>query len=135
MVKQFSQRCYAFAGVTEDVAMKLYLGEALSLLLKTLPFIWIRLGTYALLGLGLAVYFAIAAGIAWLLGNLFRFLGIIVFAVAIWAHSSRLRYHGVVDDRPTGSVAQTRDRLQIGRSVEHALGLTRVDHRALTAEA
>jgi hypothetical protein len=68
--------------------VKIYLGEALELLLKTLPFIWIRLGTYSLLGIALAIYFAIAGGIAWLLGNLFSILGVIVFVAAIggaWA--------------------------------------------------
>jgi hypothetical protein len=62
---------------------KLYLGEALGLLAKTLPFIWIRLGSYALLGLGLATYFAIVAGIAWLLGQLWAPLGVILFLIAI----------------------------------------------------
>jgi hypothetical protein len=62
---------------------KLYLGEALGLLAKTLPFIWIRLGSYALLGLGLAAYFGIVGGIAWLLGQLWAPLGLILFLVAI----------------------------------------------------
>ena len=67
---------------------KLYLGEAMGLLLKTLPFIWIRLGTYALLGIGLGLYLAVAAGVAWLLGQILGFLGVLVFFVAIggaWA--------------------------------------------------
>jgi len=64
------------------MGVKLYLGEAVGLILKTLPFIWIRLGTYALLGLGLAVYFAVAGGIAWLLGQAIGLLGVIVFLVA-----------------------------------------------------
>lgn len=63
--------------------MKLYLGEALGLLLKTLPFLWVRLGTYSLLGIGLALYFAVAAGIAWLLGQLLALLGVVVFLIAI----------------------------------------------------
>jgi hypothetical protein len=58
---------------------KLYLGEALGLLGKTLPFIWIRLGSYLLLGLGLGVYFGIVGGVAWLLGQLWAPLGIILF--------------------------------------------------------
>lgn len=68
--------------------IKLYLREAIGLIRKTMPFIWIRLGTYALLGLGLAVYLAVAAGIAWLLGQAFSLLGVIVFIVALggaWA--------------------------------------------------
>lgn len=70
------------------MGVKLYLGEAMGLILKTLPFIWIRLGTYALLGLGLTVYFAIAAGVAWLLGQILGILGVIVFLIAFggaWA--------------------------------------------------
>ena len=63
--------------------MKLYLGDALGLLLKTMPFVWLRLGCYVLLGLGLAIYFAIAWGVAWLLGKLLGPLGIVVFLVAI----------------------------------------------------
>ncbi|QDZ40977.1 hypothetical protein FRE64_14130 [Euhalothece natronophila Z-M001] len=70
------------------MGVKLYLGEAVGLLLKTLPFIWIRLGTYALLGLGLSIYFAVAAGVAWLLGQVLGILGVIVFLAAFggaWA--------------------------------------------------
>ncbi|MDZ7801240.1 MAG: hypothetical protein U5K81_10680 [Trueperaceae bacterium] len=62
---------------------KLYLGEALGLLGKTLPFIWIRLGSYLLLGLGLLVYFGIIGGVAWLLGQLWAPLGFILFLLAI----------------------------------------------------
>ncbi len=62
---------------------KLYLGEALGLLGKTLPFIWIRLGSYLLLGLGLGVYFGIVGGVAWLLGQLWAPLGFILFLAAI----------------------------------------------------
>ncbi|MEX2501770.1 MAG: hypothetical protein WD336_05290 [Trueperaceae bacterium] len=62
---------------------KLYLGEAFGLLLKTLPFIWVRLGSYLLLGLGLLVYFGIIGGVAWLLGQLWAPLGVILFLVAI----------------------------------------------------
>jgi hypothetical protein len=58
---------------------KLYLGEALGLLGKTLPFIWIRLGSYLLLGLGLGVYFGVVGGVAWLLGQLWAPLGVILF--------------------------------------------------------
>ena len=47
---------------------KLYLSEALGLLGKTLPFVWVRLGSYVVLFAGLAVYFAVVGGLAWLLG-------------------------------------------------------------------
>ena len=62
---------------------KLYLGEALGLLGKTLPFIWIRLGSYLLLGLGLGVYFGVIGGVAWLLGQLWAPLGFILFLIGI----------------------------------------------------
>ncbi|MDZ7708216.1 MAG: hypothetical protein U5J97_10080 [Trueperaceae bacterium] len=62
---------------------KLYLGEALGLLGKTLPFIWIRLGSYLLLGLGLGVYFGVIGGVAWLLGQLWAPLGFILFLAGI----------------------------------------------------
>jgi len=62
---------------------KLYLGEALGLLGKTLPFIWIRLGSYLLLGLGLGVYFGVIGGVAWLLGQLWAPLGFILFLLGV----------------------------------------------------
>ena len=62
--------------------VKLYLGEALRLIGKTMPFIWVRLGSYLLLGLVLGVIFAVAGGLAWLLGQLWAPLGFIVFLLA-----------------------------------------------------
>lgn len=62
---------------------KLYLGEALGLLGKTLPFIWVRLGSYLLLGLGLGLYFAVIGGLSWILGSLWAPLGWIVFLLAV----------------------------------------------------
>ena len=59
-----------------------YLREAVSLLLKTTPILWVRIGSYALLGLGLLVYFAVVGGIAWVLAQLWSVLGIIVFIAA-----------------------------------------------------
>lgn len=61
---------------------KLYLGEAVKLLLKTTPILWVRIGSYAVLGLGLLLYFAVVGGIAWLLGQLWSVLGIIVLIAA-----------------------------------------------------
>lgn len=55
-----------------------YLRDAFSLLLKTTPILWVRIGSYALLGLGLLVYFAVLGGIAWLLSQLWGVLGILV---------------------------------------------------------
>ena len=62
---------------------KLYLGEALDLLRKTLPFVWVRLGSYMVLFAALGVYFAVVGGLAWLLGRLWEPLGIVVFLIAI----------------------------------------------------
>jgi hypothetical protein len=62
---------------------RLYFGEATQLLARTMPFIWIRLGSYALLGLALGVYFAVIGGLAWLLGSLWAPLGWLLFVVAI----------------------------------------------------
>ena len=60
---------------------KLYIREAFGLLLKTTPILWVRLGSYALLGLGLLVYAAIVGGLAWLLSQLWGVLGLIVVVV------------------------------------------------------
>jgi hypothetical protein len=62
---------------------KLYFGEALDLLRKTLPFIWIRLGSYMALFAALAVYFGVVGGLSLLLGRLWEPLGLIVFLIAI----------------------------------------------------
>jgi hypothetical protein len=60
---------------------QLYLREALGLLLKTTPILWVRVGSYALLGVGLLVYAAVVGGIAWLLSQLWGVLGLIVLVV------------------------------------------------------
>ena len=62
---------------------KLYLGEALGLLGKTMPFVWLRLGSYLALYAALAIYFVIIGGLAWMLGRLWEPLGFIVFLVAL----------------------------------------------------
>ncbi|PSQ97688.1 MAG: hypothetical protein BRD55_02150 [Bacteroidetes bacterium SW_9_63_38] len=59
-----------------------YLPEAASLLLKTIPILWVRIGSYALLWLGLLVYAAVVGGVAWLLSQLWSVLGIIVVLAA-----------------------------------------------------
>jgi hypothetical protein len=59
--------------------VKFYLGEAFRLVLKTTPFLWIRLGSYTLLGLGLMLYFGVVGGLAWVLGQLWGPLGFITF--------------------------------------------------------
>jgi hypothetical protein len=62
---------------------KLYLREAFALVMKTLPILWVRIGSYLVLGLGLGLYFAVVGGVAWLLGQLWAPLGVILFLVAI----------------------------------------------------
>jgi len=62
---------------------KIYLGEAFSLIGKTLPMIWVRLGSYLVLGLVLGVYAALFLGLGWLLGRVWAPLGVIVFIVAV----------------------------------------------------
>lgn len=62
---------------------KIYLAEAFGLIGKTLPLIWVRLGSYLLLGLALGVYAALFLGLGWLLGRLWAPLGFIVFIVAV----------------------------------------------------
>jgi len=62
--------------------VKFYFGEAIGLIMKTLPFIWVRLGSYLLLGIGLGLYFGAIASIAWLLAKLWEPLGIIIFIAA-----------------------------------------------------
>lgn len=71
---------------------KLYLGEALSLLFKTMPFVWLRLGSYLVLGLGLGIYFGVIGGVAWLLGQLWAPLGFIVFLVAFFGAIGIVRW-------------------------------------------
>lgn len=71
---------------------KLYLSEALALLGKTLPFVWVRLGSYAVLFLALAVYFGVVGGLAFLLGRLWAPLGLITFLIAIGGGFGLLRW-------------------------------------------
>jgi hypothetical protein len=71
---------------------KLYLSEALALLGKTLPFVWVRLGSYAVLFVALAVYFGVVGGLAVLLGRLWAPLGFITFLIAIGGGFGLLRW-------------------------------------------
>lgn len=73
---------------------KIYFGEAFSLVGKTLPMIWVRLGSYLLLGLALGVYTALFLGIGWLLGRLWAPLGLIVFIVAVGGAFAVVRWAG-----------------------------------------
>lgn len=73
---------------------KIYLGEAFGLIGKTLPMIWVRLGSYLLLGLALGVYAALFLGIGWLLGRLWAPLGVIVFLAAVGGAFAVVRWAG-----------------------------------------
>lgn len=68
--------------MTNTSKVKLYFGEAFQLIAKTMPFIWVRLGSYLLLGLVLALFFGIIGGLAYLLAQLWAPLGVILFLVA-----------------------------------------------------
>jgi hypothetical protein len=74
------------------VKVKLYFGEALSLIGKTLPFIWVRLGSYLVLGLALGLIFGIAAGLSWLLAQLWAPLGFMVFLLALGGAFGLMRW-------------------------------------------
>jgi hypothetical protein len=72
----------------------LYLRDALGLLLKTTPILWVRLGSYALLGLGLLAYAAVVGGVAWLLSQLWGVLGLIVLVVGFGGGFGLVRWAG-----------------------------------------
>ncbi len=73
---------------------KIYLGEAFALIGKTLPIIWVRLGSYLLLGLALGVYAALFFGVGWLLGRLWAPLGFVVFIVAVGGAFAVIQWAG-----------------------------------------
>lgn len=73
---------------------KIYLGEAFGLVGKTLPILWVRLGSYLALGAALGVYAAAVGGVAWLLGRLWAPLGVIVFVLAIAGAFGVVRWAG-----------------------------------------
>lgn len=62
---------------------KIHIGEAIGLVMKTLPIVWVRLGSYAVLGLALGLYAALFGGIGWLLSRLWAPLGFILFIAAV----------------------------------------------------
>ncbi len=73
---------------------KIYLGEAFGLLGKTMPILWVRLGSYLALGAALGVYAAAVGGVAWLLGRLWAPLGVVVFLVAVVGAFGVVRWAG-----------------------------------------
>jgi hypothetical protein len=61
--------------------MKLNLGEAWSVLLKTSPYLAIMVGIYALTGLGAAIYL----GLLWLMAKIFGGAGVLIFLIGLGA--------------------------------------------------
>lgn len=107
---------------------KIYLGEAISLVMKTLPIVWVRLGSYLLLGLGLGIYAAIFGGIGWLLSKLWMPLGIILFIAALggvfwivdlagkyWFHLLRAAHTAVLTEFITTGKGPSGSQLEHGR--------------------
>src|SRR5690554_1451754 len=107
---------------------KIYLGEAISLVMKTLPIVWVRLGSYLLLGLGLGVYAAIFGGIGWLLSQLWAPLGVVLFIAAFggafwivnlagkyWFHLLRAAHTAVMTEFITTGKGPTTGQLAHGR--------------------
>lgn len=107
---------------------KIYLAEAISLVMKTLPIVWVRLGSYMLLGLALGVYAAIFGGIGWLLSQLWAPLGVVLFVAAIggafwivqlagkyWFHLLRAAHTAVLTEFITTGKGPTTGQLEYGR--------------------
>lgn len=107
---------------------KIYLGEAISLVMKTLPIVWVRLGSYLLLGLGLGIYAAIFGGIGWLLSQLWAPLGVILFIAAFggafwivqlagkyWFHLLRAAHTAVMTEFITTGNGPATGQLEYGR--------------------
>lgn len=107
---------------------KIYLGEAISLVMKTLPIVWVRLGSYLLLGLALGIYAAIFGGIGYLLSQLWAPLGVVLFVAAIggafwivqlagkyWFHLLRAAHTAVLTEFITTGKGPTTGQLEYGR--------------------
>ncbi len=107
---------------------KVHLGEAIGLVMKTLPIVWVRLGSYAVLGLALGLYAALFGGIGWLLSRLWAPLGIILFVAAVggafwlvqlagryWFHLLRAAHTAVLTELITTGKAPEGDQLQYGK--------------------
>lgn len=73
---------------------KIYLGEAIGLVGRTLPILWVRLGSYLVLGAALGVYAAVVGGVAWVLGRLWAPLGVIVFLIAVGGAFAVVKWAG-----------------------------------------
>lgn len=107
---------------------KIYLGEAIKLVMRTMPIVWVRLGSYLLLGVGLALYAGVFFGIGWLLAQLWAPLGFIVFLVAVggsfwlvrlasqyWFHLLRAAHTAVLTEFITTGSGPASGQLEYGR--------------------
>lgn len=107
---------------------KIYLGEAIGLVAKTMPIVWVRLLSYLALGVALGVYAAIFAGIGWLLGMLWAPLGFVIFLVAVggafwvvdlagkyWFHLLRAAHTAVLTEFITTGKGPSGNQLAYGR--------------------
>lgn len=107
---------------------KIYLGEAIGLVAKTMPIVWVRLLSYLALGVALGIYAAIFAGIGWLLGMLWAPLGFVIFLVAVggafwvvdlagkyWFHLLRAAHTAVLTEFITTGKGPSGNQLAYGR--------------------
>lgn len=107
---------------------KIYLGEAIGLVMKTLPIVWVRLGSYLVLGLALGLYAALFGGIGWLLAKLWAPLGVILVLVALggafwlvelagryWFHLLRAAHTAVLTEFITTGSGPATGQLAYGR--------------------
>lgn len=112
---------------------KIYLGEAISLVMRTLPIVWVRLGSYLLLGVALGLYAAVFGGIGWLLSKLWLPLGFILVLAALggvfwvvnlagryWFHLLRAAHTAVLTEFITTGAGPSTSQLAYGR--EQVLG-------------
>lgn len=107
---------------------KIYLGEAIGLVMKTLPIVWVRLGSYLALGLALGLYAAIFFGLGWLLAQLWAPLAVIVLLAALggafwlvelagryWFHLLRAAHTAVMTEFITTGSGPSGNQLAYGR--------------------
>jgi hypothetical protein len=107
---------------------KIYLGEAIRLVLKTLPIVWVRLASYLVLGLGLGIYAGLFIGIGLLLAKLWAPLGVIIFIAAVggafwivdlagkyWFHLLRAAHTAVMTEFITTGNGPATGQLEYGR--------------------
>ncbi len=59
--------------------MKLYFGEAWKILMKTLPYVMVRMGIYGLIGIVAAIYL----GLLWLMAKAFGGVGALLFLIGL----------------------------------------------------